>query len=863
VTARPALPPPLPGLDPDWSRLVDVCGADGVRTWHVLDNGARPSSGTLLCVHGNPTWSYLWRHVLAAAPPGWRVVAVDQLGMGYSDRTATPRGLAQRVEDLGDLTRTLGLDGPVVTLAHDWGGPVSLGWALAHRQQLRGVVLTNTAVHHPEGTAVPALIRLARSGPLRASICVRTPAFVRTTTALSRPPLPADVRDAFAAPYAGAGRRRGVGDFVADIPLSPDHPSAPALHAISAGLDALADVPALLLWGGRDPVFSDRYLHDLLLRLPHAQLQRYENASHLVTEDAPQSTHAIARWLVDLDAPPRGDPPAHRPAETGRSLGAALTRRSKDAAVAVVNLADRGRAVSFATFCERVGQVAAGLTATGVRRGDRVALLIPPSPDLTAATYAVWRAGAAIVVADRGLGLAGMGRAMRSARPDHVIGTVAGLAAARAMRVPGRRIAAGPVDRVTLRALGARHGLADLARLGRAAAAPDPSADPNPDEECAVVFTSGATGPAKGVVYLHRQVQAQLELLRSTYGLTDQDRLIAAFAPFALFGPALGIGSAVPDMDVTSPGTLTAVALADAAAAVDATVVFASPAALRNVVATAADLGDSQREALARLRLVMSAGAPLPPRLLRRVADLAPNARVCTPYGMTEVLPVTDVSLEEIETAGDGNGVCVGHSLPGVEIAVSALGSDGAAVAPLTAEPGVRGEVAVRAAHVKERYDALWATERESSRDAGWHRTGDVGHLDEAGRLWIEGRLAHVITTAAGVVTPIGLEQRAEALTAVRAAAAVGVGPAGVQQVVVVVVPNEPRPGSRWRRSALQKTQVLAGTDLAEAVRAVAELPVAAVLVRSTLPVDIRHASKVDRQALGRWATQVLSGASR
>jgi len=878
VTAPHTLPPSLPGLDPDWPRFVDVPGADGVRTWHVLDNGARPSSGTLLCVHGNPTWSYLWRHVLAAAPPGWRVVAVDQLGMGYSERTAAPRGLAQRVEDLGDLTTALGVDGPVVTLAHDWGGPVSLGWALAHPEQLRGVVLTNTAVHHPAGTAVPALIRLARARPLRAAICVRTPAFVRTTTALSRPPLPGDVRDAFAAPYAGAGRRHGIGDFVADIPLSAEHPSAPALASISAGLSALADVPALLLWGGRDPVFSDRYLHDLLHRLPRAQLQRYENASHLVTEDAPQSAHAVARWLIDLDAAPHGRQPSHRPAAPGRPLGAALALRSRDDAVAVVDLVDGERAVSFATFSERVAQVAAGLTATGVRRGDRVALLIPPSPDLTAAAYAVWRAGAAIVVADRGLGLPGMGRAMRSARPDHVIGTVAGLAAARAMRVPGRRIAAGPVDRATLRALGARHGLADLARLGRATVRPDssadpggdPSADPGPDDECAVVFTSGATGPAKGVVYLHRQVQAQLELLRSTYALTDQDRLVAAFAPFALFGPALGIGSAVPDMDVTSPGTLTAVALADAAAAVDATVVFASPAALRNVVATSADLGDSQREALARLRLVMSAGAPLAPPLLRLVADLAPNARVCTPYGMTEVLPVTDVSLEEIEAAGSGNGVCVGHALPGVDVTVSPLGPDGAAVAPLTGEPGVPGEVAVRAAHVKERYDALWATERESSRDAGWHRTGDVGHLDEAGRLWIEGRLAHVITTAAGVVTPVGLEQGVEALTAVGAAAAVGVGPTGAQQVVVVVVPSVPdvpdvrRPGSRWlrlRRSALQRAQVLAGTDLADAVRAAAELPVAAVLVRSTLPVDIRHASKVDRQALSRWATRVLAGA--
>ena len=168
----------------------------------------------MLCVHGNPTWSYLWRRFLAQAPAGWRVVAVDQLGMGWSERTA-PRTLAQRVDDLGALTDALGITGPVVTVAHDWGGPVSLGWALAHRDQLRGVVLTNTAVHQPAGAAAPSLIRLARTPGLRQTICVGTPAFVRTTSALSRPALPAAVRDALrgavrdGAAAAGGRRLRG------------------------------------------------------------------------------------------------------------------------------------------------------------------------------------------------------------------------------------------------------------------------------------------------------------------------------------------------------------------------------------------------------------------------------------------------------------------------------------------------------------------------------------------------------------------------------------------------------------------------------------------------------------------------------
>ena len=852
------VPPALPGLDPAWSRSVRVPGTDGVEhCWHVLDNGVTDPVGTLLCVHGNPTWSYLWRRLLAAAPPGWRVVAPDQLGMGWSDRLPEPRSLRRRVADLGDLTAALGVTGPVVTVGHDWGGVISLGWALEHRAQLRGVVLANTAVAMPAGDLGPALIRLAHAPGVRSAVTVGTPVFVRATTALSRPALPADVRDAFAAPYRSAARRRSVGDFVADIPFAPGHPSRPVQEAIAEGIRTL-DVPALLLWGPRDPVFGERYLTDLRARMPQARLHRYEGASHLLPEDAPQYADAVVQWVADLDA--GHDPAGARPVpsgDAGRRLWSALDERSGDDTAAVVEVG--GATVSWSRLSRRVADLAAGLAASGVRPGHRVALLVEPSADLTAAVYAVWRAGAVVVVADKGLGLAGMRRALRSAAVDHVVGGPRGLAAARLMGLPGSRIAAGAPGRAARRALGATAALDELEVLGRTAPAP---ADAPVDADCAVLFTSGATGPAKGVVYTHRQAAAQLELVRATYGLTDRDRLVAAFAPFAILGPALGIGSAVPDVDVTAPGSLTAAALADAAAAVDATVVFASPAALRRVVATAADLSAGRREALGGIRLLMSAGAPVPATLLRSLREVLPAADAHTPYGMTEVLPVTDVSLAGIEAAGDGEGVCVGRPLPGVDVRVSPLSPTGAADAPLTDRAGATGEVCVRAAHVKDRYDAMWALERAASRDPGWHRTGDIGHLDADGRLWIEGRLQHVVATASGAVTPVGIEQRVERVPGVAAAAAVGVGPAGAQVVVVVVVPSgiDPAASGRRRPAGRGDRLRLADTDRADAVRAAAGVDVAAVLVAGRLPVDVRHQSKVDRSEVARRAARVLAG---
>ena len=401
---------------------------------------------------------------------------------------------------------------------------------------------------------------------------------------------------------------------------------------------------------------------------------------------------------------------------------------------------------------------------------------------------------------------------------------------------------------------------------------------PDEDADCAVVFTSGATGPPKGVVYRRGQLRRQIDVLVQTYGVTPGDRLVAAFAPFALYGPALGIASTVPDVDVTAPATLTAAALADAVASIDATLVFASPAALTNVIATAPELTEGQRSILRDPRLVLSAGAPLPLTLVWQVARLLPGADVRTPYGMTEVLPVTDVSLRELETAGDGRGVCVGRAVPGVTIAVLPLVGDDADRPGHGAGPveliDVTGEVCVAAAHGKDHYDRLWATEAESSRYRGWHRTGDVGHLDHAGRLWIEGRRDDVVRTAAGPVTPVPVEQCVQAGADVRAAAIVGIGPVGARQLVAVVVgpdapashqrqprhPLRPRARSRPRSASRRLRMQVAGLDLSDRVRAAAGVPIAAVLITAALPVDIRHNSKVDHPALARAAERVLAG---
>ncbi|MCC9204411.1 alpha/beta fold hydrolase [Arthrobacter sp. zg-Y769] len=859
-----------PGVSPAWSSFVRVPSTSAVdvpgtvRKWHVLDNGPDLAAagvepaGTLLCVHGNPTWSYLWRTLLAAgasADKPWRVVAVDQLDMGFSERTGAFRRLADRITDLGDLTDTLGITGPVVTVGHDWGGVISLGWALRHRRQLAGVVLTNTAVH-PAGYSLPPALKLALHPAVHPWGTRSTDAFIRVTHSLASPALPAPVREALALPYRTAARRAGVANFVADIPAVETHPSWRALNTVAEGIRRL-NVPSLVLWGPRDPVFSDRYLRDLLERLPASSVHRFEGAGHLLAEDVDIAS-PIFTWLQTAVEAPADS--ALRRAEPLRPMLAELDERAGDTSPAVVDMAPLGgsegaaaqpRTLSWAGLAERVNALAAGLAAAGVRPGTRVNLLVPPGIELTSLIYACLRLNAVIVVADAGLGTKGLGRAIKGAGPAFLIGIDRALIGARALGWPGTRISVSELSPARKRLLGVRHSVEGLIADGAGNDVPWHPADP--DADAAVLFTSGSTGPAKGVVYTHRQLAAMRDAIKDTYNLRAGTSLVAGFAPFALLGPALGATSVTPDMDVTSPRTLTAAALADAAVAVDATTIFASPAALTNVLATSGQLDATQRAALAQVELLLSAGAPIAEPLLAQVQDLVPKASLHTPYGMTEALPVTDISLEGIRAAGAGNGVCVGTPVSRAEVAIAEVFPDGSVGdKPLTV-PNRTGEILVSAPHVKDRYDRLWITESHSSSIDGWHRTGDVGHFDDEGRLWVEGRLGHILTTADGVRTPVAAEQAAETVDGVGRVALVGVGPAGTQVPVAVVetVPPARRAGT-------------ASSELTTAVRSrVAELvglDLAAVLVLPQMPTDIRHNSKIDRTALADWASRLLAG---
>lgn len=817
------------GLNTAWSRNVDVPSHDGsTHRWHILDRpGTDIDARTVLCLHGNPTWSFLWSRVLDELDDGHRVIAPDHLSMGWSERISA-RSFRERVQDIADLLDALNVHEPVWIVAQDWGGAIAMGFAAANPERVAGLVLSNTGIAIPSGRKAPRLIKLAAAFGVHRLITQYTSLFVRGTPFLPGIGITPQQRQALAAPYKQSWQRKAVAQFVADVPFNERHSSHADIARVAVAVTELR-IPVRLVWGSKDPVFNDDFAEDLLGRFKDVALHRIAAAGHLAvleTSIAPIIEAAMAHTPSPL---------THMSPPVVENLWARIETPANPSALAVSDAAS-DEMMTYAEFSSLVATFANALQKRGVKHGDRVALLIPPGIDLIAVVYACWRIGAVTVIADRGLGVRGLGSAVKSAKVRHVVGVPQALVAARILRwAPhARHISPKSVHRGQKSA-----SLADVV-----------ATVPLSNDPAAVLFTSGATGPAKGVRYTHGQLCAQRDALQTTYGITSDDRFVAAFAPFALYGPALGICTGLADMDVTAPSTLTAQALNDSCSRIDATMVFASPAALQNVVNTA----PQRMTALSRVRLVMSAGAPVPIDTLERISALAPHADIHTPYGMTEALPVADISLEARRMIGEGNGVCVGQPVQHVNILIASM-NQFARIEECV--PGETGEVLVRAPWVSSGYDRLWLTEQlarpvlsADGEEHVWHRTGDVGHVDSMGNLWIEGRVVHLIHTVDGAVTPVPLEIAAESLSSVIRAAAVAVGPVGVQQVVIVVEARNHKEGPATAELAAQVR------------RAVSPQLIAAVHVTKQLPVDIRHNSKIDRTSLGVSMTQLLSGGS-
>jgi pimeloyl-ACP methyl ester carboxylesterase len=250
---------------------------------HYIDEGKGP---VIVMIHGNPTWSFYYRNLIHKLKKNYRVVAIDHIGCGLSDKPQKyDYTLSQHIDNVLSVIGALNIDRFSLVL-HDWGGAIGMGVAGRSPDKVDKIVVMNTAAFR--SSRIPFRIRLCRI-PLLGEVLVRLfNGFAWPATFMAvRNTMNDKVKNGYLAPYNSWKNRIATHRFVLDIPLSEDHPSYHTLVEVEAGLDEIKKlgVPLLIVWGGKDFCFNDSFYNEWKERFPDAESTYYADAGHYVLED--------------------------------------------------------------------------------------------------------------------------------------------------------------------------------------------------------------------------------------------------------------------------------------------------------------------------------------------------------------------------------------------------------------------------------------------------------------------------------------------------------------------------------------------------------------------------------------------------
>ncbi|MCA9127012.1 MAG: AMP-binding protein [Planctomycetales bacterium] len=512
---------------------------------------------------------------------------------------------------------------------------------------------------------------------------------------------------------------------------------------------------------------------------------------------------------------------------------------------------------TFAELELETSSIAAGLQAMGVQPAMRIVMLVKFGADFISLVFSLLKTGAVVVLVDPGMGRKNLLSCLEQVNPDGFVAIPAAHVVRMAMRhrFPKARL------NVTV---GPRLGFLPKPTLAQLAGTPSSlyqAPDITLDSPAAIIFTTGSTGPPKGVLYTHRTFNAQVDQLVEHYGIQPGGKDLSAFPLFGLFNAVMGTTTVIPDMDPTRPADVDPPRLLDAIDQWQVNQAFGSPALWTTVGRWAMQEG----RRVTSLRRIFSAGAPVPAWVLESMRKvMADDGEMFTPYGATEALPVASIESREVlgETAklcSQGRGTCVGRRFSGIQWKVIAI-DDGpiADISQIRELPnGQIGELMVSGPVVTRQYVTRTdqnALHKVRDGDNVWHRMGDVGYLDAHDRFWCCGRKSHRVRTTKGDMYTEPCEAIYNTHPHIHRSALVGVGPIGEQTPVLVAEPwPEHSPGDSV--SADQLTAQLRGLGREhELIRDIEQV----LLYPGKLPTDIRHNSKIFREQIAPWAESQL-----
>ncbi|MCP4784099.1 MAG: AMP-binding protein [Fuerstiella sp.] len=510
--------------------------------------------------------------------------------------------------------------------------------------------------------------------------------------------------------------------------------------------------------------------------------------------------------------------------------------------------------LTFAQLDREADCVARGLISMGVQSGDRLAMFVPPSLESISLTFGMFRSGAVCTMIDPGMGKANVFRCLDQCAPS---GFVAIPIVQLIRRLKFRRyrnarfnVVVGPKKR--------RFGCpayADLLRAGSDTSIDLPQT--RSTDQAAIIFTSGSTGPPKGVSYEHGMFDGQVDLIRDRFDIQPGEIDLPGFPLFALFNIAMQVTTVIPDMDPTRPANVDPIRILEAINNNGVTQAFGSPA-LWNTVGRYCEEHNIQ---LPTLRRILSAGAPVPDHVLRRMTNaLSAAADIYTPYGATECLPVAAIGGRQIlsetaEQTANGAGTCVGTVFEQMQVRIIEVTFN-----PITdiadakeCPTGEIGEIVVKGPVATRQYfrrpDAT-ALAKIKDGDGFWHRMGDTGYLDDDNRLWFCGRKSHIVFTSAGPLFSVRCEAIFNQHPHVYRCALVGIGEHGDQAPAIVAEPEQGHfPDSEADAGRLRDELLALGAanGLTKSINQ--------ILFHRSLPVDTRHNVKINREALAAWVS--------
>ena len=518
----------------------------------------------------------------------------------------------------------------------------------------------------------------------------------------------------------------------------------------------------------------------------------------------------------------------------------------KPESVALIEMRS-GRQRTFKELEQESSRLASGLIQFGMKSGERVLLMVPYGIDFVTLTFAMFKAGLIPVLIDPGLGKKNVLKCIKQVQPHGMIA----IPLAHAIK----RIFPGTFKSIQHNVtVGTRWfwGGASLNKLLDSGKTDFKMASMEKEHPAAILFTSGSTGPAKGVLFSHGIFNHQVKILQEQFDIQPHETDLPTFPLFGLFSSGLGMASIIPDMDSTKPAHVDPKNIIVPIQNFKISSSFGSPALWDTVSQYCLD----QNIQLPTLKRIIMAGGPVSGDLLARFETIIDKScKIYTPYGATEVLPVSLIERREIldETwslSNQGKGTCVGHPIPGVEIKIIEISDQPILKWQDVTESGTNivGEIAVKAEWATRTYfnrQDLTQLAKIEDGNSFWHRMGDLGRLDEKNRLWFYGRKNQRVVTEFETLYTIPCEAIFNQHPDVKRSALVGTG--YKTKPVIIIEPVE-------RIKSQAARQKFTAELLERGAKSSLTQSITKVLFHEEFPVDVRHNAKIFREKLSLWA---------